>query len=90
MLIAEMRKSEKPVEQKSLEKRLTFDFLKDAVMEQVIELWNTDENGHSLILEGLENVLSVQGVQIGYPGAYGQGNDEVHHQRHDVVQGQHR
>ncbi len=71
MLIAEMRKSEKPVEEKSLEKRLSFDFLKDAVMEQVIELWNTDENGHSLILEGLENVLSVQGVQIGYPGAYG-------------------
>ena len=32
-------------------------------MEQVIELWNTDENGHSLILEGLEDVLSVQGVK---------------------------
>jgi hypothetical protein len=85
MLITKVRESEKPAEEESFEQGLAFYFLKDSVIEEIVELWNTDENSNSLVLKALENALSVQGVQIGHLGSRGERDDKVHQQSQDMI-----
>jgi hypothetical protein len=50
-----VRECEKPVEKEFFEQGLSFYFLKDSVIEEIVELWNTDKNSNTLILKALEN-----------------------------------
>ena len=78
------------IKQESLDRRLFFHFLKDPAINQVVELGNADENRDSFLMEGFENLLSLQGVEEAYPCSHIKRENEIHYQGQDMIKGKHR